>query len=78
MTCLEFLRGFDSPIDEINYGGIPSKASAKEFDKAVFLNQEEILASLKLIELDYRIYSQQTPSTKKKELNSLIEKEREV
>ena len=78
VTCLEFIQGFDSPIDEINYGGIPSKVNAKEFDKAVFLDQEEILASLELINLDYKIYSQQTPSTKKKELNSLIEKEREV
>lgn len=77
VTCLKFIQEFDSPISEINYGGIPSKANAKEFDKAVFLDQKEISASLELINLDYVIYSQQTPSTKKKVLNSLIE-EREV
>lgn len=77
-TCLSFMREFDSPIEEINYGGIPSKKNAKSFDQAVFLDEQEIEDSLELIELNYIIYSQQTPSSKKTMLNSVLNQERGV
>lgn len=71
-NCLKFMKEFDSPIYEINYGAIPGKGESKEFDKAIYLNDQEIRDSLKLIDLNYNLYSQQTPSSSKKSLNSMI------
>lgn len=71
-NCLTFLSKFEGNVKEINYGGIPKKESSVEFDKAIYLNEEEIEDSRKLISLGFRLYSQQTPSTKLVELNNRL------
>lgn len=71
-TCLEFMKDFDSNLKEINYGAIPKKETSKEFDKAVFLNDKDIENSRQLVSLGYKIYSQQTPNSPRKELTNII------
>lgn len=71
-NCLAFLQDFEGDVKEVNYGGIPKKENSKEFDKAVYLNQAEVEDSKKLKELGFRLYSQQTPTTKLVELNKLL------
>jgi len=68
----EFLSNFAGVVKEVNYGGIPNKEGAKQFDKAIFLNEEEIEESKKLRDLGLRLYSQQTPTTKVVELNNKL------
>jgi len=71
-NCYEFLSNFAGVVKEVNYGGIPNKEGAKQFDKAIFLNEEEIEESKKLRDLGLRLYSQQTPTTKVVELNNKL------
>lgn len=71
-NCYEFLSNFAGVVKEVNYGGIPNKEGAKQFDKAIFLNEEEIEDSKKLRDLGLRLYSQQTPTTKVVELNNKL------
>lgn len=58
-------------IKEINYGGVANKAGATQIDDAVFLLPSEIEDTRKLLEMGIKIYSQQTPSTKKKVLDRI-------
>lgn len=71
-TCLEFLKHFNSNLMEVNYGAIPKKDGSKEYDKAVFLTEKDIENSKELINLGYKVYSQQTPSASKKDLNKIL------
>lgn len=71
-SCLEFLREFNSNIHEVNYGAIPKVNDSKEFDKAVFLTEKDIENSKELINLGYKLYSQQTPSNSSIDLNKII------
>src|SRR5699024_12123224 len=71
-NCLAFLQEFDGDMKEVNYEVIPKKENSKEFDKAIYLNQAEVQDSKQLKELGYRLYSQQTPTTKLIELNKLL------
>lgn len=71
-SCLDFLKEFNTNLYEINYGAIPKKENAKEFDKAVFLTEKDVENSKELINLGYKLYSQQTPSTSSVDLNKII------
>lgn len=71
-SAYEFLKEFKAGdnTNEINYGAIPKKPDSKEFDKAVFLNDEDVGCSKKLLDLGYKIFSQQTPSAARKDLTN--------
>lgn len=71
-TCYDFLKEFEGSLKEINYGAIPKKESAASFDQAVFLTDEDIEISKKLIALGYKIYSQQTPNATSKNLTNIL------
>lgn len=71
-NCLAFMSEFEGNVKEINYGGIPKKAGSKEFDKAIYLSEEEQEDSKELKRRGLRLYSQQTPSTRLVELNNLL------
>lgn len=71
-SCLDFLKEFNTNLYEINYGAIPKKENAKKFDKAVFLTEKDVENSKELINLGYKLYSQQTPSTSSVDLNKII------
>ena len=68
-NCLAFCKELTGEIKEINYGGIPKKTDSIEYDKAVYLNAEELEDSKKLKALGFRLYSQQTPTNALIELN---------
>lgn len=71
-SCLDFMKEFKSDLFEINYGAIPKKENSKEFDKAVFLTDQDISNSKELIALGYKLYSQQTPSNSSIDLNKVL------
>lgn len=71
-TCLEFMKVFNSNLKEINYGAIPKKDGSREYDKAVFLTDDDVENSKELVSLGYKIYSQQTPSSPRKELTNIL------
>lgn len=71
-SCLDFMKEFKSDLFEINYGAIPKKDNAKEFDKAVFLTDQDIINSKELIRLGYKLYSQQTPANNSVDLNKVL------
>lgn len=66
------MKEFKSDLFEINYGAIPKKENSKEFDKAVFLTDQDISNSKELIALGYKLYSQQTPSNSSIDLNKAL------
>jgi fructoselysine and glucoselysine-specific PTS system IIB component len=71
-TCLTFLKEFKGDISEVNYGGLPKKEGSIEFDKSVYMNDEEIRDSKELKNLGLKLYSQQTPTTKAIKLNDIL------
>jgi PTS system mannose-specific IIB component len=68
-SCMVFCKELTDTIKEINYGGIPKKAGSIEYDKAVYLNADELEDSKQLKTLGFRLYSQQTPTNTLIELN---------
>ncbi len=59
-----FLEGCPR-FKEINYGGIAKKEGSKAYGDVVYLNDQEIADTQKILELGISIYMQQLPSTKK-------------
>lgn len=50
-------------ITEINYGGVAKKSGSKAYGKAVFLNEEELNATQKIIKEGKKIFVQQVPTS---------------
>lgn len=50
-------------IREINFGGVAKKADSKPYGKAVYLNENELEATHKLIDKGIEIFVQQVPSS---------------
>lgn len=70
--CLKFLLEFKSNLFEINYGAIPKKLGSIQYDKAIYLTDDDVENSKKLKELGYRLYSQQVPTSSSINLNDLL------
>lgn len=62
----------NGPVEEINYGLIPSKPYAKRFSNTIYLTPEEIALTKKLCDQGINISMQQIPSANKEFLNNLI------
>lgn len=67
----KFIDAF-GPVDEINYGLVPSKPDAKRFSNAVYLTPEEVELSKKMCDQGINISMQQVPSSNKELLNNVI------
>lgn len=67
----KFIDAF-GPVDEINYGLVPSKPDAKRFSNAVYLTPEEVELSKKMCDQGISISMQQVPSSNKELLNNVI------
>lgn len=55
-------------INEINYGGIAKKEGSQQFSSVIYLNDEEIADTKKILDAGVKIIMQQLPSSKKEEL----------
>ena len=55
-------------IKEINYGGIAKKEGSKLYSDVVYLNDEEVEDSKKIMDCGTHIFMQQLPSSKREEL----------
>lgn len=55
-------------IKEINYGGIAKKEGSQQFSSVIYLNDEEIVDTKKILDAGVKIIMQQLPSSKKEEL----------
>ena len=58
----------DIQFKEINYGGIAKKEGSKSYGEVVYLNDEEVADSKKIMSLGTKIFMQQLPTTKREEL----------
>ncbi len=65
--CARFIDGYPK-IPEINYGGIAKKEGSKLFSPVVYLNDQEIEDTKKIMAHGVKIFMQQLPSTTKEEL----------
>ncbi|MCD7950969.1 MAG: PTS sugar transporter subunit IIB [Erysipelotrichaceae bacterium] len=63
-----FIEGYPK-IKEINYGGIAKKEGSKQFGQVVYLNDEEIADTKKIMNAGVKIFMQQLPTSKREELN---------
>lgn len=59
-----FVEQAPNVISEINYGVVTKKEGSKQFSNAIYLNDEEIIASKKLVSQGVKIYMQQVPTSK--------------
>lgn len=50
-------------IKKINFGGVAKKAGSKSYGKAVYLNEDELLATQRLLGKGMEIFVQQVPSS---------------
>lgn len=71
-SCFAFLKEFEGEVKEVNFGGIARKENSTQFDRAIFLTDEEVEYSKRLANLGYRLFSQQTPTTGILELNDRL------
>lgn len=55
-------------IKEINYGGIAKKEGSQQFSPVVYLTEEEIEDTKKILAVGTKIIMQQLPTTKKEDL----------
>lgn len=55
-------------IEEINYGGIAKKEGSRQFSSVIYLNEDEIADTKRILDAGVKIYMQQLPTTKKEEL----------
>lgn len=62
-----FIEGYPK-FKEINYGGIAKKEGSKSYGEVVYLNDEEVADSKKIMSLGTKIFMQQLPTTKREEL----------
>ncbi|MCD7809206.1 MAG: PTS sugar transporter subunit IIB [Erysipelotrichaceae bacterium] len=62
-----FIAGYPK-IKEMNYGGIAKKEGSKQFGQVVYLNEEEIVDTKKIMDAGVKIYMQQLPTSKREEL----------
>ncbi|MCD7892156.1 MAG: PTS sugar transporter subunit IIB [Erysipelotrichaceae bacterium] len=62
-----FIVGYPK-IKEMNYGGIAKKEGSKQFGQVVYLNEEEIVDTKKIMDAGVKIYMQQLPTSKREEL----------
>jgi len=62
-----FIEGYPK-IKELNYGGIAKKEGSKLYAEVVYLNDEEVADTKKILSLGTKIFMQQLPTTKKEEL----------
>ena len=63
-----FIEGYPK-IKELNYGGISKKEGSKQFSEVVYLTDEEIEDTRKILNAGTSIYMQQLPTTKKERLS---------
>ncbi|MEG0365186.1 MAG: PTS sugar transporter subunit IIB [Coprobacillus sp.] len=62
-----FIQGYPK-IKEINYGGIAKKEGAKSYGDVVYLNEEEVNDTRKIMSCGTSIFMQQLPTTKREQL----------
>lgn len=55
-------------IKEINYGGIAKKEGSQQFSPVIYLNDDEIADTKKILDAGVKIFMQQLPTSKKEEL----------
>lgn len=67
--CYAFIREFPEKVEEINLGNIPKKNNSTKYDKTVYLTEQDVDFSRKLVNSGIRLYSQQVPNAKLTELN---------
>lgn len=52
-------------IDEVNYGGISKKKDSQSYGDVVYLNEEEVIDTQKVMSKGVKIFMQQLPTSKK-------------
>lgn len=62
-----FIEGYPK-IKEINYGGIAKKDGSKAYGEVVYLNDEEVADTKKIMSLGTKVFMQQLPTTKREDL----------
>ena len=55
-------------LKKINYGGIAKKEGSKLYSDVVYLNDEEVEDSKKIMDCGTHIFMQQLPSSKREEV----------
>lgn len=63
----DFIEGYPK-INEINYGGIAKKEGSKQFSPVIYLNDEEVSDTKRILAKGTKIFMQQLPTTKKEDL----------
>ncbi|MHC5227818.1 PTS sugar transporter subunit IIB [Enterococcus sp. LJL99] len=72
MEANRFVEKVPGVLQEINYGVITKKEGSTQFSNAIYLNEEEILASKELISKGLHLFMQQVPTSKKENLSSQL------
>lgn len=67
-TLRSFLEAYPK-IKEVNYGGLSNRAGTKQYGSAIFMTEEEVMDTQKILDLGIKIYIQQTPNLKVEPLN---------
>ncbi len=65
---LNFLEVYPK-IESVNYGGLANRKGTTQYGSAIFMTNEEVENTKKIIDLGVKIFMQQTPTQKIEDLN---------